>query len=34
MKIKEFRTITEADKKKVPSGCGSTPAYGPDKPPS
>ncbi len=33
MKIKEIRMATEADKRTIPSGCGSTSGDGLDKPP-
>ena len=33
MKIKEIRMMADAEKKTVPSGCDSTAANGPDKPP-
>lgn len=33
MKIKQIRTITDADNKTAPAGCGGTPLGGADKPP-
>jgi hypothetical protein len=33
MKITAIRTITDADKKKVPATCGDTSGDGQDKPP-
>jgi len=33
MKIREIRKITDAEKKSLSAGCGSTPGNGLDKPP-